>query len=294
MRHSNFLITMRIFLQTRSACSLPDRVRSVLPLIVCLAGLVAVTATSAAETFATPNFTVEASSLHVAKSVAVAAEEHRFRFAADWLGIELEDWDAPCQITVEEAASAGRGWTSYDVSPGRVGRFHITLTGTLQQIQDYILPHEVTHTVLARWMGQAPPRWADEGVALLSETESQKARQRRLAAELVAARRVMPLKEMIALDQYPQDHREMIDFYLSSFSLTEFLVAQGGRPRLLAFLGDVRKQGWEPALQHHYAFSDAEVLEAAWHSWTLKAEGEPPIEIATATAAVEPPAPPEP
>jgi hypothetical protein len=43
------------------------------------------------------------------------------------------------------------------------------LEGPLENILVGCLPHEVTQSVLADFFGQAVPRWADEGAAIVSE-----------------------------------------------------------------------------------------------------------------------------
>ncbi len=88
-----------------------------------------------------------------------------------------------------------------------------------------ILPHEVTHVVLADlFPSQQIPRWADEGMAVLAEPHSE---QRLRAADLdkpLTSGQLFKLNELMVMD-YP-DGKYWSLYYAQSVSLTRFLVDQ--------------------------------------------------------------------
>lgn len=215
------------------------------------------------EIHASANFVVTADSEAIARGVAEAAEDARSRFADQWLGGDLPAWDKPVQITVIEREYGGDGSVTYDRFRGKVENVRIVVRGPLDRIVEYLLPHEVAHVVLAVSLRHPLPRWIDEGVALLSESQTQRTRQHKTVVQMLTSETLMPLHEIFGVEEYPEDHRKLVCFYASSYSLTEYLVAQGGRQRLLQFARDGRRIGWEESLAQHYGGSLDE-LEAGW------------------------------
>ena len=123
-----------------------------------------------------------------------------------------------------------------------------------------VLPHETTHVVIAGKMGDLPPHWADEGMAVLSEPREridrymQKLPSLRLDHELFSARQLMQMKD------YP-DPRLVTAFYAQSVSLVEFLVQQKGPQQFTQFVRDGLRSGCETALKRHYGYQGFDDLE---------------------------------
>lgn len=243
----------------------PCSVRRVTALLVLLATatLCAASVEAGQGSYASANFVVTAASEAVARGVAAAAEDARSSFAHQWLGGDLPVWDKPVEIFVEERDYGGDGKVIYDRYRGKIENVRITVRGPLDRIVEYLLPHEVAHVVLAVSLRHPLPRWVDEGVALLSESQTQRTRQHMTVAQMLSSETLMPLNELFLVEEYPQDHRQLVCFYASSYSLTEFLVSQGGRQRLLEFARDGGRIGWEASLVRHYGGSFDE-LESAW------------------------------
>src|SRR5690606_10493736 len=124
--------------------------------------------------YASANFVVTAASDAVARGIASAAEESRTRFTAEWLDRELPDWKTPVRIVVHERGHGGDGSVTYERYRGAIENVRITVRGPLDRILEYVLPHEVAHVILALSFRQPLPRWLDEGVAMLSESQSQR------------------------------------------------------------------------------------------------------------------------
>lgn len=233
--------------------------------------------------YASANFVVTAASDAVARGIASAAEESRTRFAAEWLDRELPDWKTPVRIVVHESDHGGDGSVTYERYRGAIENVRITVRGPLDRILEYVLPHEVAHVVLALSFRQPLPRWLDEGVAMLSESQSQRTRQDLTVSQLLTSGSLMPLDRILQVDEYPKDHRELVGFYACSYSLTEYLVAQGGRQRLLLFVRDGGRVGWERSLQEHYGGSLDE-LESSWRERIALSASEGELRMARAEA----------
>lgn len=216
----------------------------------------------------TANFDVTSDSAELAETVAKAAESCRLSLAEHWLGHPLPAWKSRCRITVvADPAGGGTGWTSYLVTRGSVEDIEITLRGRPDRLLEFVLPHEITHTVLVTSLGKLIPRWADEGTAMMSESEAQRLRQRLILRQFLQSKQAPRLRSVLALVEYPDDKRQIRAFYAASLSLTEFLVARSGRSKLFRFLNDGERIGWDRAIRRHYAFEDVESLESAWIDW---------------------------
>src|SRR5262249_19248887 len=78
---------------------------------------------------------------------------------------------------------------------------------------------------------------------------------------------LFPLKQLLALNDYPQP-QYVPAFYAQSVSVVEFLAKEKGPQVVTQFVRDGLRQGYESALQKHYGLSFAE-LEARWRSATF-------------------------
>jgi RNA polymerase sigma factor (sigma-70 family) len=208
----------------------------------------------------TRNFRVQAASERVARLVAEAAEEHRKRLARFWLGKELPPWPEPCPIKVTITARGTGGATSFSFDGGKVQSQNMQLEGPLDSILASVLPHEVTHTILAHAVGKPLPRWADEGAAVLAEDEQEHRRHDQLTARIIDERRAMPLRRLFALNDYPRD---VMTLFAQGYSVTSFLVDKNDRRTFLAFVKMGMSDGWDRAVRA-YNFRDVEALEDAW------------------------------
>jgi hypothetical protein len=126
-----------------------------------------------------------------------------------------------------------------------------------------VLPHEVTHTVLAgQFGGKQIPRWADEGMAVLDEPRDRIDRHLRTLPRQRDNGQLYTSRELIGLKDYPEPRR-IAAFYAQSVSLTEFLAKAKGPRELARFIRDGQRDGYETALQSHYGWSFDD-LEREW------------------------------
>ncbi|MEM9352489.1 MAG: hypothetical protein AAGA92_05710 [Planctomycetota bacterium] len=224
--------------------------------------------------YKTQNFVVSAPTPQLAKEIGDQAEHCRKQLALEWLGKELPAWSQPCPIQAQVAPNLGAGGaTSFVFDRGQVFGWRMTIQGSRERILDSVVPHEVTHTIFATHFRQPLPRWADEGACTTVEHHSEIAKQDRMLIEFLQTRRGIPFSNMFAMEEYPQD---VLPLYAQGYSLTKFLLDQGGKSAYIAFLEDGLGTGdWLAAVERAYGYSDLLTLQSTWLNWIQ--DGQPPV-----------------
>lgn len=217
----------------------------------------------------TPNFVVEAPTAAIAEQVAKTAERCREELAVEWLGHKLKNWYRPCQVRVKVGQVGAGGATTFSFSGGEVYGWDMTVQGPLERILDSVIPHEVSHTILACHFRRPLPRWADEGAATLAEESSERRRQQKLAEEVLPTKRRIPLRELLKITEYPKNMDHVLTLYAQGFSLADFLVQQGGKARFLTFIQEAHGSGWDAAFRKHYSEANVEAVERKWSQWVI-------------------------
>jgi RNA polymerase sigma factor (sigma-70 family) len=211
--------------------------------------------------YRTENFVVTAPTRKIAEQVGKWAEHYRRQKAIEWIGQEMPTWPWPCPLRVTVTMNGSGGATSFAFDRGLILSIDMHIEGTVDCLIADILPHEITHTVLAHYFRKPVPRWADEGAATLSETAASRATHERAMAELIDAGRLLSLRDLLSEREYP---RELMPFFAQSFSLTDFLVSSGGRPKFLDFVTQGERDGWDKAARDGYGYKTVGELERAW------------------------------
>ena len=146
----------------------------------------------------TQNFLISAQDPQLARAVAEAAERYRRDLATYWLGKPLPPWPNPCPIRVVAGANlAAQGVTTYNPAPVR--DFQMEVIGTPERILDSVLPHEVTHTILATYFGRPLPRWADEGICTTVEHSAERNKHEAKLREFLRSRRGIAMNQLLSL-----------------------------------------------------------------------------------------------
>jgi hypothetical protein len=211
--------------------------------------------------YRTTNFVVEAPNASIAQQVGQYAEHYRKEKAILWTGQEMPQWPEPCPLRVTVTMNGSSGATSFAFDRGRILGMNMHIEGTLERLLASVLPHEVTHTVFAYSFRQPVPRWADEGGAVLSEDDIERNRHDQLVRQILNSGRAIPLRTLFSLKDYPRD---VMCLYAEGYSVSNFLVAQSGRPAFLQFISQGMREGWDRAAQAHYRYRSVEELEQAW------------------------------
>jgi RNA polymerase sigma factor (sigma-70 family) len=220
--------------------------------------------------YETTNFVVTAPTAQAARRIGRAAERHRRTLARRWLGQELPAWGERCPVQVKLTAKGSGGASTFRFAGGKVASRSMVLEGSLEQILADLLPHEMTHVVLADWAGSPIPRWADEGAAILAESPPAQERQGRALRTVLAEGRAIPLRLLLGMRDYPKD---VVALHTQGHSLAGYLVRLGGRRKFLAFVAQGERDGWPRAVRAHYGHASVEELERAWLAGRTSASG---------------------
>ncbi len=214
----------------------------------------------------------------LAEQAARVAEMTRSAAIRKWFGEEQSTWTPKCTIWLFPNATyyARQTGTSAD-SPGhstfksdptnteRVIERRIDLHCDLAEMLTHVLPHETTHAVLIGRFGRhVLPRWADEGMAILSEPREKVERYVKNLPSLRSRHELFSVSELINMKDYP-DARRVTALYVQGTSLVDFLSSQKGGPQTFTrFVRDGLESGFEAALQRYYGFRDFKELEERW------------------------------
>jgi hypothetical protein len=211
----------------------------------------------------------------LAEKVAEVAERTRQEMGRKWFGQDGE-WKYRCDLYLHATASdysraTGKpaSWTAHstiNLEAGRVVLRRIDLRGDDAELLTASLPHETTHAVLAGHFGtHQVPRWADEGMALLSEPDAKRETYRRKLGDARQNGLLFRARELMTMEEYPEPSRSFA-FYLQSVSLTDYLSRQPGGPQAFTrFVNEALRSGYDEALRKTYGL-DMITLEQRWRS----------------------------
>jgi hypothetical protein len=185
-------------------------------------------------------------------------------------------WAVRCEIHVHDSADSfaaavgghaddARGATSLEFAGDRVITRRIDVMGDGADLIPDSLDHELVHVVLAdHFVHAAPPRWADEGLALLFDAPG---KQRGHQADLHdAVRRGLcwSAADLLSIEDYPDDGGRQRVFYGQSAAVVRWLIARRDAATFIRFLDDAQLAGIDAALARHYSISDLASVSSAW------------------------------
>jgi hypothetical protein len=147
-----------------------------------------------------------------------------------------------------------------------IAKRRIDLRGDRPDYLTAALPHELTHVILAdHFSADTLPRWADEGMAVLADTQAKRdrhAQDLRTAWDRGAAFRVT---ELLPLNDYPPVDRFAV-FYGQSLSVVGYLVSRDTPHEFVKFLDAAKLSGYDKALQDCYGIRDINEFERLWNA----------------------------
>lgn len=239
-----------------------------------VAGLLSIFVTSSVSNAAnkrTQNFIIHAPTPQLAETVGQAAEKYRRELAIHWLGSALPAWPAPCPVRVTAGPNlAAQGVTTYNPAPVR--DFQMEVIGTPERILDSVLPHEITHTILATYFGRPLPRWADEGICTTVEHVAERSKHEAKLREFLRTRRGIAMNQLFLMTEYPSD---VLPLYAQGYSVCRFLIAQKGPRTFIRFLQDyMRQPSWTVNVKKHYQYDSLAELQRYWLAWVSDGSGD--------------------
>jgi hypothetical protein len=224
--------------------------------------------------YETPNFRIFHRDSRLAEQAGEVAEVARSTQARRWGSRSANrPWSPRCELYLYPtgkvlAHETGQpedspGFSTMQSDGQRIVARRTNLRADHAQLLTAILPHEVTHVVLADlFTFQQIPRWADEGMAVLAEPRTEQERRVAELDEPLRSGRVFDVGKLMAMD-YPRPDDWPL-YYAQSVSLTMFLVEQGTPEQFVQFVRDMHAKGTEPALRAAYRISGFAELHERW------------------------------
>jgi hypothetical protein len=209
-----------------------------------------------------------------------ACEALRRQLQNTWFGNAVEEWSPRCDIVVHPTVAGyirelgpqsrqSSGCARVDVEKGRVVKRRVDLRADADDWMTSALPHELTHVVLAeKFATKQIPRWADEGMSILSEPVARQAVRRSAMQRGMARAPGYSAGDLMALGDYPPSDRRDA-FYGQSASLVAYLVERDSPARFLEFLELGQQQGFERALADVYNVRSLSDLDSRWRPQLL-------------------------
>jgi len=215
-----------------------------------------------------------------AAAIADHAEQVRRTVYEQLLGdAQPRPWVERCAIHVHAtpaafAAAVGappaasRGATSLEFAGDRVVSRRIDVMGDGSDVIPDALSHELVHVVLAdRFTTAAPPRWADEGIALLFDHADKQAGHEADFRDAWERGLAFSATDLLTLEVYPGDIRRQRVFYGQSAALVRWLIARRDAATFIRFVADAQAGDSASAFERHYDLDRADmaaVFESAW------------------------------
>jgi len=222
----------------------------------------------------TPNFVIFHADPVLAEMVAKQAESARETQTRRWTGSPPpRAWTPRCevylyptaaifaQVTQQPITSEGFSTIASDGQRTTVRR--INLRADHPTVVSAVLPHEVTHVILADlFPTQQPPRWADEGIAVLSEPSDEQERRIGDLDLALNGGKIFSIENLMVRD-YP-DGPHWALYYAQSISLTRFLVDSGTPGQFIDFLQGTQRTDVETELRRVYRIDGFADLQKRW------------------------------
>lgn len=261
----------------RHAPSLRPSCRGLLLALVACVPLLQALPSRAAEPAPSRNVSVHGVPPARAEVIRAHAERIRLRAFVQLLADSTPPaWAVPCAIHVHAtpdsfAAAVGgpptaaRGATSLEFTGEAVSMRRIDVMGDGADVIPDAVGHELVHVVLAdHFTAGPPPRWADEGLALLFDSTAKQKAHEADFREGRARGLCWSAADLLALEDYPTGIGRQRLFYGQSAALVRWLIARRDAATFVRFIDDCRLLGVDAALQRHYDVASIDAIECAW------------------------------
>jgi hypothetical protein len=222
----------------------------------------------------TPNYRILHYDDALAERVARLAENVRAEQTRRWAGSSpVGPWSPRCDIYLYPTREifqqqtgqplSSPGFSTMGLNSGRVVARRVNLRVDQENLLTAILPHEVTHVVLADlFTTQQVPRWADEGMAVLSEPSNEQARRALDLVRPLSSGQLFKVQDLMVMD-YPNGQYWNL-YYAQSVSLTRYLVELASPSQFVQFVQSSQRNGVENELRRMYKIEGYADLQKRW------------------------------
>lgn len=204
-------------------------------------------------------FTIYARDRQMCLELLAAADKMRDQIAREWLGEPLPPGVGHTIIRVKLSGTEDHAITWFNDPSDRVSQM-MWITASPDQIQP-ALAHEVAHAVFATRFAYDLPVFAHEGAASQQDDPHRKAQRAEFIQQMARTRNWASIEATL---NAPRIDHDDLGAYAVAASLTEMLVARGGKAKFLTFAVDGKRDGWPAALRKHYGIRDVAALQASW------------------------------
>src|SRR5262249_42779949 len=145
-----------------------------------------------------------------------------------WFGSPSHEWDGKCTIYLyanlrlyvkETGQPDSLAHARVSMQDGYLRRRSIHLNGDVPALFEDVLSHEITHSVMASQFNGQTPRWADEGMAVLSESSTSIEKWREHLVTFWHKDELFGLEVLMRTEKPRQTHSW--EYYAQSMSLVE-------------------------------------------------------------------------
>jgi tetratricopeptide (TPR) repeat protein len=243
----------------------------------------------------TANFVIHHQNDRTAEEVAELAEKARDRAYRKWFpDTPAGEWTPPCELflypdRLQYGAETGVGEQSpghckvqHD-SRGRIISRRLFIRLDDPSSKNAVLPHETVHVVLADRFQPftSIPRWADEGMAVLTEPADKiqahldnlrmSSERRDYSVGRISAR------ELIFANDYPAADK-VRNFYAHSVGMCKYLLDLGGEEKLVRFVRlSLERNSYDDALREVYGMRSVGDLENGFEQFVSRLSSSGPI-----------------
>lgn len=196
---------------------------------------------------------------------------------AEYYGFESTKtkWQPRCEVylftskqkygaVVGRAAQETLGSSLVTPATGAIKNRRIDLRTDVTDYQTEVLPHELTHVLIAdHFRDGPPPLWYDEGLALLSDSINKQTLHQRDLRHGISRGKTFALTDLLVAQQYPTQDRVGV-FYGQCASLARYLCDNGEPQKIHEFARRSQVVGANLALQETYGIKGIVHLEPLW------------------------------
>ena len=219
-----------------------------------------------------------------ARQLAESCETWRDRLRETWISKpDRADWTPKCDVYVHtnranynqalnRPGDMSVGSTMMNFDQGRTVQRRIDVRTDASDWSNAALPHELTHVVLGeRFGGHALPRWADEGIAMLSESADKHRERLENLQVILNGRPTLSISDLINADRIPPPQLRDA-FYGQSLALSSLLIRKSTPAKFADFVAESIGSGVDPALRKHYSLNGVAALQREWNTWIKRPE----------------------